>query len=133
MNGLQKGFATGIGDTDNAKLWFNPSNNQIYINEVPEKCQGTHSYTFRFAVMDSDGSIDQHSDVIKVGDAYGATMESTGIEIPVKGKGSPLSNVARFRTVVSDLTELAHLSYSLESASSDFSKFLLITNTNNAS
>jgi hypothetical protein len=49
------GFATGTGDTDNTKLLFEPSNNQIYINRLPEKCQGFHNYTFLFSVKDSDG------------------------------------------------------------------------------
>ena len=111
---------------------FEPSNNQIYINELPEKCQGTHSYTFLFYVRDSDGQFDQHSGVIKLGDAYETTMESTGTEIPVKAKGLPLWNVAKFKTVVSAPVGLADLSYSLESASGDSDKFELTTATTNA-
>jgi hypothetical protein len=64
---LEIGFATGTGDTDNTKLLFDPRNNQIYIMKLPERCQGIHSYSFLFSVKDSDGSIDQHSHVIKLG------------------------------------------------------------------
>ena len=47
----------------------------------------------------------------------------------MKGKGSPLLNVAKFKTVVSPPTDLADLSYSLGSDGADSSKFLLTTNT----
>ena len=60
-------------------------------------------------------------------------MESTGTEIPVKLKGFPLSNVAKFITVVSPPTDRADLSYSLESGNGESSKFLVTTNTTHAS
>ena len=59
-------------------------------------------------------------------------MTSTGIEIPVKLKHLPLSNLAKFTTVFSAPTELADLSYSLSSDGGDNSKFQLTTSTTDA-
>jgi hypothetical protein len=60
------------------------------------------------------------------------TMTTTGIEIPIKLKHVPLSNLAKFTTVVSPMTDLGDLSYSLGSDGADNSKFQLTTNTTDA-
>jgi hypothetical protein len=59
-------------------------------------------------------------------------METTGIEIPIKLKRLPLSNLAKFTTVVSPPSQLVDLSYSLSIDSGDNSKFVLTTNTSDA-
>jgi hypothetical protein len=60
------------------------------------------------------------------------TMKTTGIEVPIKLKHVPLSNLAKFTTVVSAPTDLIGLSYSLGSDGADNSKFQLTTNTMDA-
>ena len=59
-------------------------------------------------------------------------MTTTGTGIPTKLKHLPLSNLAKFTTVVSAPTQLADLSYSLVSDVGDNSKFQLTTNTSDA-